>query len=464
MAAFLPIESFAAGDPSDTKSHKRDYYTKLMKPENNSVMKTLLKQNSERRKAFNRYDDTDTTASTEAINTVLKNKGRVAVDRYATDTEKDDILRILIATAITSPSSPPTYMTTDLDAAKTSPHPLDRHSYIVDMAEIFARKLMNREEIESDFSTFQTFSGVDKDRFLKLFDQVKRNHRRGLEAPQAEPDLASLDNSARGNISPNNYKAIRTLGVIASKNTLIATKAFEELMNITYDYALDLPLRNKALWTLGKVAKKAPRLTIAEPALLVLLDTANEDSHPLQKGAILNLGHVVIDGTHKEIREKALNAVLELAKDTAHQQRDIAFLALQNVAIKGNDDNISKAAVNAFLEIAQDKGDPQQSYAFGTLSCIARNGNDESARKFAFEAMLRVAKDNDYKDFLNMLSDMVSDSNHENTRDAARRTLTAISGDARKSEEVRKVAKRALERESILAGIDGPVEMTLNLA
>ncbi len=360
LAGLLSVESIAAVVVDSALPNSRRY---------TGVMHDLVRENRDRRKAFNKHEDT--AQNTQKIDAILKDRKRVST-RPASDTEKDDILKLLMATVITDPDTLSTKMTTNLDVAKSSSDPLDRHSYIVDMAGSFAHELIMTGKIESDFGTFETFSGVDKDRFLKLFYQVKGNHRRGLKIP-SQPDIAEISVIAKNNAHPYQLYALNGLGILANEIGVHAVAAMNTLIEISRDNAHQYQFA--ALHELSIVAIKGNDEGLRKKASEALMSIAADDTHPRQSDALFILKDIATKGNDEDIRNKVLQIISVIAGHNSHLlQIDALVYKIESA----KDKYIRQDALRILIKIKNDKDNPRRDDALFKLMEIAlfENGTE----------------------------------------------------------------------------------------
>lgn len=506
LAALLSVESFAAAvvpmdSPESTaykqlSTEKREYYSKLLKSGKKSAMGTLLKENSDRRKAFNKHEDT--SQNTQKIDAILKDRKRVST-RPASDTEKDDILKLLMATVITDPDTLSAKMTTNLDVAKSSSDPLDRHSYIVDMAGSFAYELITTGKIESDFSTFEAFSGVDKNRFLKLFYQVKGNHRRGLKIkniPAEEPEeseeqeesiaqilfmsgetIQDLLNVAHQNTHPFHGKILHSLHytAVAALEKEVRQKALDTLIAIANDKYN--PLKAEALLTLFLIVinekdtiKHANQMAGGEAsnnkAKQTLIEIAKNDDHPEQVNA---LRYVILirknQATFNEaLSKEALSKLITIANTNGHSQQQSALWMLSDIPENVANKDIRNTAWKALIATANTDGHSLRIDALVNILKYINISKYKGARQKALGDLITIANINAHSlqnEALEGLGDLIRTGWDEEIRSKARQALIDISKDETKSEEVRDAARLALESPAAADdGTNGPVRMT----
>ena len=451
LAASLPVESFAAAVVDSALPNSRRY---------TGVMQDLVRENRDRRKAFNKQEQT--MQNTGKIDAILKDRKRVST-RLASDSEKDDILKLIMATVITDPHTLSTKMTTNLDVAKSSSDPLDRHSYIVDMAGSFAHELITTGKIENerDFSTFQRFSGVDKDRFLKLFYQVKKNHRRGfkvqenieefkrdLQNRKGEIDKVYEYDLAINNMYPSNNLKIRTIAmqtlvdIAKAKSHPHQADAVQTLMYVLV-IEKNLDIFNTAKEALRSVAtnsnnslhpyalrwfkyvKGAENLDIPLKTVQFLNAIAQENSNPLQEGALEKLCDIAIYVADESICMETLDALITIANSKDHPQQDMAIWTLGLCGTNSEYTKIRTKALDALITIA-DAAQPGQSDSVNQLTNVAAQGRNKKTRKDALNALLQIAINDDHSQQTNSLKYIIKISKYKKTRQKALEDLITI--------------------------------------
>ena len=453
MAALLPVESFAAVKMDLSNSR---HYT--------GVMKELVVENRARRKAFNRDDHT--VESSQTISGILHDRNRVDVNRPASDTEKNDILSMLIASVITYNIAPPVKTAEEVSAIESSPDPLAKHFYIVDMAGSFAHELKSKGRIESDFKAFQAFSGVDKDRFLKLFYQVKGNHRIGLKlqkatAEESEEEVHFNPNETvqdliaitKNKVHPLHSKVLDELYIraISSGHEKIRNEALQVIIKTAENQ--DHPLRYGAISRLIVIAKldfdaqkalknidlfnqfnalqyviqNEKKRFFGNLALKTLIESANgTNDYFKQWRAIDKLKEIAKNEKNRGIRKKVLRALIEVVHNDRHKHQYSALGALLEITKVASDKETCDESLNVLIEIARNYSHLYQETSLSyELPDIISNANDPEIKKKALDALINIAKQLDYR-----------------TREDALKGLLYVENNT-KNAEIREAAKKA---------------------
>lgn len=423
------------------------------------------------RRAFNRNPELipvdklnpNLTLATK-VHDILTKRENVSVDRYATPTEKDDILKVIISSVIRDPSTYTSIPVKDANEAKRITDSFDKHVYIVEMAGVFAYELLKKGDIKSTFDVFQEFSSIKRSHFHYLFEQAKNRHRRGLvkikrkNAPDEiqkamytdDLSVPELKDMACGDYSEIAYDALSQLfyRVVAGFEE-VRQQAFNVLIELVNNSRYEH--REKVLFHVYEIANNANNLLlkgkkgyskqIRETALNTLNAIADDDKDPRQSYAIWYLFRIAKD-------PKAVDALLEKLKILANGGSLEALDTLISFAstYKG------KKAWKVLKRIAKDDGHMLQQWVLSHIISALKN---EEQKKRTLQKIIGFAKDNGHFQQKNAIKNLgyiihsleVSDE----IRDDARNALDTIVRNVSSSADIIALAKASLNPEAVAA-------------
>lgn len=354
------------------------------------VMKDLSAHSITRRKHYNKHENV--TEEQRYIDTVLSDRKRVDVKRYASVEEKDAILQILMASVLIDPSHQSLVTHETLKRYEASTDSLDRHFYIVGMTEYFSRKLRNQESIErSDYQTFERFSGVDFERFNRLFDGVKIKHMGGFHVElrdrkiekrkKTDAQYGELSRSYRRKNIRQDLNSLEETAQGSSEEAKIALREIIEKAQST-----DFSLQKWSIFTLFSIARGSSEQ--AKDALGALAKIAKTLDIVQKRKVVFQLGAIAEDSFVQA--KTALDALIALANDTDDKRlQGLSVYQLGSVA-EGSSEQ-AKRALEVLILIANTQGHEQQEYAVFQLGSVLRGSLTQGLA--ALDALTAIAND-----------------------------------------------------------------------